>query len=280
MAMNGIDQKICTVGKEILARYAAGDAKGSLSKSVEFFEAFIAKFLGKSVSCRDFYRLHDLQVEFYKSFDKLIAKNEVVHNEITSAIFRAAIFSTENSFVECGVAHNARCVDWILHEVLQLSGTSCFAQEYRTYLTAPNRFFKREDRDKLSGKLFLLHRNAWRAEMYTHRIYTDTNRDEGFGDMYTPLILTRMAMEQYVKFCCEKHNLYDEKMNEGSEFNLKVAIDRLKKNNVIDNAFKNELSLVRIRGNANTHNAEATWLFANLHGIDLLKECVQRMVRG
>jgi hypothetical protein len=88
-----------------------------------------------------------------------------------------------------------------------------------------------------------------------------------------------MAMEQYIKLLCYKNGLYDEDFNEESKFNLKVAINKIYKANLIDSAMKSEMDCIRKRGNANTHSAEPAFLFANIHGIGLLVECYKRMGR-
>lgn len=279
MIQKNIDQKLIDLCSEIVDLYRSADSyskKKLISKSKEFFETLMYKFLGKQVSCTDFPKYKKM---FYESFDKLIiGHNDILHNEITLAIDRLNSYSVGAQVCDFAIAHNTMCVDWVVHNLLQIKDRSSFSRDYSQYLTSSDRFFNREECEKHSGKKRSFYRNAYRAEMYNHRIFSDADRD-GWCDMYTPIILTRMAMEQYIKLLCSKYNLYDEKFNEESKFNLQVAIDKIYKANLIDKAMNNEMHCIRKRGNANTHSAEPAFLFANIHGIGLLVECYKRMGR-
>ena len=277
MINNSVDRKLVACCDEIVDLYRSTDSyskKELLIKSRGFFEMLMYKFLGKQVPFTDFYKQKN---DFYKSFDShFVGHNDILHNEINLAMDRLNSYLAGSQVCDFGIDHNVMCIDWIVCTLLQLKARSALSSDYAHYLRSENRFFKKEESEKHTGRGLAFYRNAYRAEMYNHRMYSDADRD-GWCDMYTPVILTRMAMEQYVKLLCYKNSLYDQKFNEGNTFNLKVAINKVYEANLIDKAMKNEMDCVRLRGNSNTHHAEPAFLFSNIHGIGLLIECYKRM---
>ena len=126
--------------------------------------------------------------------------------------------------------------------------------------------FPVERKSEFKEKAECFYRNAYRAEMYSHKVYTDTIKT-GFFDMYTPLILARMGVEQYLKAYC-KDRFNSEPPSEPSE-----CRKLLKRNGIITEAFSNEINAVLRRGNVNAHESYANYPFAIIHDIEMLKEC-------
>ena len=117
----------------------------------------------------------------------------------------------------------------------------------------------------------LFYRNAYRAEMYSHTKFCTDAHPDGTYDMYTPLILTRMGVEQYLKYLYEK-NIADTAPSMASE-----TRQALESKGIISKAWSNELWAILRRGNANTHSGAANYVFANMHGIEVLKMCFREI---
>jgi len=119
-------------------------------------------------------------------------------------------------------------------------------------------------------------RNAYRVEKYSKKIF-------GYYDMYVPLILERMAIEHYLKNLCEKNKIFgvDEKKNRTTEAPSRPAdcLKILKDKKIISRAMAQEFKAVLNRGNANTHEGYASYEFALVHGLEVLKYCFKEMTR-
>jgi hypothetical protein len=82
-----------------------------------------------------------------------------------------------------------------------------------------------------------------------------------------------MAVEQYLKHLYEINRLSDETPTSSE------CRQALLKNNIISRAASNELWAVLRRGNANTHEGYAGYVFANMHCIAVLKMCLEELRR-
>ena len=89
--------------------------------------------------------------------------------------------------------------------------------------------------------------------------------------MYTPLILTRMAVEQYLKYMYE-NNISTKIPSKASE-----CREELEKKGIISKAFSNEIWAILRRGNVNTHEGYAGYVFAVMHCIAVLKMCFKEL---
>ena len=256
------------LGNEIISLYNSStyqNKKESVKHTKAFFTKIISYVAGdKTISFEEIRRL------FLARFsDGARAK----WNEFDLAYNRVNVYLKTGEIEEFGINHNAKFVDWILRELRIVEGNSIFSEVNRSYLNTPQTFFDRNDESVFKqqrnpyGMMFI--RNAYRAEKYARE-------NDGFYDMYTPLILERMAIEQYLKSLCDKYKIYDEV--DGKKTNSIPSIPSrcktlLEANKIISRSMANEISAVLHRGNVNTHEGYASYAFAVIHGLDLLKYC-------
>lgn len=256
------------LGNEIISLYNSStyqNKKESVKHTKAFFMKIISYVAGdKTISFEEIKRL------FLARFsDGARAK----WNEFDLAYNRVNLYLKTGEIEELGINHNAKFVDWILRELRIVEGNSIFSEINRSYLNTPQTFFDRNDESVFKqqrnpyGMMFI--RNAYRAEKYARE-------NDGFYDMYTPLILERMAIEQYLKSLCDKYKIYDEV--DGKKTNTIPSKPSrcktlLESNKIISRSMANEISAVLHRGNVNTHEGYASYAFAVIHGLDLLKYC-------
>ena len=269
-AKTPLAQKMILVADEIVTLYMTGgrnDRIESLKKTKEYLAYFEYYITGA----------HDNQKHF--SFvtatvkqaleKKLSIDVEPVSIEIELAVHRVRNMAYGEAIPEYGYDHNVRFVDWSLR-ILGLIEKTAFDALNREYLSSSKRFFSASGERNYKGRKMLFYRNAYRAEMYSHKLYTDLNTD-GVYDMYTPLILTRMAVEQYLKY------MYENKISSQAPSKPSECREALESKGVISRALSNELWAVLKRGNANTHEGYASYVFANMHCIEVLKMCLKEL---
>lgn len=265
---------------DIIETYLKGDGKASLNKSYEYFLNLEKYLFGKSF---ENWKERDI------AFEKEQKMSEVQYCEYSLAIGRSMYpeFATP-----LGYAHNAAFINWYM------TGKGFFKEPYtgfdkhaKEYLRSSDNFcFDHDGLDKYrgKGKVELFYRNASLAEYYAH------TKDKGWGDMYTPLILARQAVEQYVDQLCDDNNI---DLNVANDVLKKMHEDRQKKNpklpdyrpkkylvtsdkitvlrekRCISQTWSKEIFAVVDRGNANTHQGKSGYPFAVIHSLEVLKEC-------
>lgn len=260
-------KELLKVADEIISEYTSGNKKRSLEMTKTFLVDFEAYLTGNRVNPAHF-------VISYKNIEtalsnKLHTDVDPMMIEIGTATTRIKTFLSGAAIDDLGIDHNARFVDWALR-ILGLSEKTVFNSQNQEYLVSQQRYFSKEKEKLFSGRKMMFYRNAYRAEMYSHKLFTEIDR-EGQYDMYTPLILSRMAVEQYLKFSYEKH------FGEPAPATPSECREKLWKGKFLTSAFSNEIHAVLKRGNANTHEGYASYVFANMHCIQVLKKCFEQM---
>lgn len=263
-------KKMILVADEIVSLYMSGNRAyriESLKKTKEYLAYFEYYITGTHDTHKSFsFATSAVKQNLEK---KLSIDVEPVSIEIELAVHRVRNMVYGESIPDCGYDHNARFVDWTLR-ILGLVEKTAFDALNREYLSSTKRFFSASGEQSYRGRKMLFYRNAYRAEMYSHKLYTDLN-SEGMYDMYTPLILTRMAVEQYLKY------MYEKKISSQAPSKPSECREALENMGVISRALSNELWAVIKRGNANTHEGYASYVFANMHCIEVLKMCLKEL---
>lgn len=265
-------KRMLTTADEIVTLYMAGDSSSrveSLRRTQVYIEQFEEYVTGQHDGSRGFYC--DTKALKEALARQLSIDVTPILIEIELAVSRVRNFVSGESIADFGIDHNARFVDWTLR-LLGISAKSAFSDLNREYLSSTERFFSGDEERNYSGRKMLFYRNAYRAEMYSHKLYVDLNA-KGTYDMYTPLILTRMAVEQYLKYLYELNRISPETPSSSE------CRQALLKNHLITRANSNELWAVLRRGNANTHEGYASYVFANMHCIAVLKMCLEELRR-
>lgn len=269
-ASKPLAKKMIAVADEIVSLYMSGNRNSridSLKKTKEYLAYFEYYITGSHDNQKNFsFATSVVKQELTK---KLSGDVEPVSIEIELAVHRVRNAVYGESIPEYGYDHNARFVDWSLR-ILGLIEKTAFDALNREYLANSKRFFSPEGEQKYRGRKMLFYRNAYRAEMYSHKLYTDL-KSEGVYDMYTPLILTRMAVEQYLKY------MYEKKISSQAPSKPSECREALESGGFISRALSNELWAVLKRGNANTHEGYASYVFANMHCIEVLKMCLKEL---
>ena len=267
---NSLARKMISVADEIVTLYMSGSRSNrseSLKRTKEYLAYFEQYVTGKHDSNKSFSFLTPVvKQELAK---KLSIDIEPIGIEIELAVNRVRNMVFGEHIDEYGYDHNARFVDWTLR-ILGLIEKTAFDASNREYLSSSDRIFTQAEEKHHKGRKMLFYRNAYRAEMYSHKLYTDLS-SEGTYDMYTPLILTRMAVEQYLKY------MYEKKISSKAPSKPSECREALEKKGIISKALSNEVWAVLRRGNANTHEGYASYVFANMHCIAVLKMCLKEL---
>ena len=263
-----LDRKLIECADEIVSLYMSGSGRReSLRKTQKYMEYLEQYLLGK----------YDPQVPFYKRLAQLKAAlpkrlhvdAEPIAIELEVAYRRVECMRLGDHTDELGYDHNVRFVDAMLR-IFNLIERSGFHDSYKNYLDSADRFFSAAEERKYKGRKMLFYRNAYRAEKYSHKLYSDPH-GEGTCDMYTPLILSRMAVEQYLKY------MYELKFSMDAPSKPSECREKLEAQKCISRSLSNELWAVLKRGNANTHEGYAGYVFANMHCIAVLKMCFEEL---
>ena len=266
---DSVSRRIVESADEIVSLYMAGRNLDSLRKTQSFL-AYLEQYLtGKQNNRFSFCTpavIEALSKRFRCDKDDVMP----ISNEFYLAVGRVKNLIYGEHIDSFGFDHNARFVDWVLVRCLRWVNEteSVFNASNKEYLTSSERFFQggSDEERKYNGRIKLFYRNAYRAEMYSHKLYTDIN-SKGTYDMYTPLILSRMAVEQYLKY------MYELKISREAPSKPSECREELEKKKIISMAFSNEIWAMLKRGNANTHDGFAGYVFANMHCIAVLKKC-------
>ena len=267
---NTLAKKMISTADEIVTLYMSGSRSGrseSLKKTKEYLAYFEQYVTGKHDSRKTFSFL--TPVVRQELANKLKVDIEPIGIELDLAVNRVRNMVFGEHIDDYGYDHNVRFVDWSLR-ILGLIEKAAFDASNREYAASRERFFNGAEEKQYTGRKMLFYRNAYRAEMYSHKLYTDLNT-EGTYDMYTPLILTRMAVEQYLKY------MYEKKISSKAPSKPSECREALEKKGIISKALSNEVWAVLRRGNANTHEGYASYVFANMHCIAVLKMCLKEL---
>lgn len=269
-ASNSLAKKMISIADEIVTLYMSGSRSGrteSLRKTKEYLAYFEQYVTGKHDSKKTFSFLTHVVRE--KLANMLKVDIEPIGIELALAVNRVRNMVFGEHIDDYGYDHNVRFVDWTLR-ILKLIEKTAFDASNREYLSSTERFFNGAEEKRYTGRKMLFYRNAYRAEMYSHKLYTDLDA-EGTYDMYTPLILTRMAVEQYLKY------MYEKKIASKAPSKASECREALEKKGIISKPLSNEVWAVLKRGNANTHEGYASYVFANMHCIAVLKMCLKEL---
>ena len=261
--------KAVDLANEIVTLYADGSFDEAMKRMKVFFDQIVCHVLGHS---------SEDWGEIRNGFKSVIPEGSRVKLLEIELVYKRITYLEKEQKVEAfAVDHSVRFVDWILHELgITNDEKGVFSDANYAYMKKPEYFIRdQEEPYKQKGNMYgvVFIRNAYRAEKYAKQ-----------GDKYTPLILERMAIEQCLKGLCDKHNIrVKENVNKNknqpprfvevipsspSECNILLA-----KKKVISKFMENEYSIVLRRGNANTHEGYADYMFALIHGLEVLKYC-------
>ena len=268
-------KKMIALADEIITLYESGtpaNKEASVRKSKELIACYDS-YIGIAVG--------DRNEEIARKFkNKLNLDYETARHEIEIARHRAlhVCKNGADEVDEFGFAHTARFADWLIC-IFGLVKIGVFHEDNKRYLADNERTFSRSEEKQFKGRKMIFYRNAYRAEAYSHN---GTMLDpEGGADMYTPLILMRMATEQYIKYMYEKHlgklPPYNDPLKKGSIPSLTTA---LATHGIISKMFAHEILAVNGRGNLNTHYGYPGYVISNRHGIDVIKKCFEDLKKN
>lgn len=263
---NPLVKDIISLADQILTLYIEGDDHDKL-KSLEITDKLLkdVKLYVENVKDTSL-AISDIKEVFSGGFPQ---NKSIIFIETLLVIKRVEYYFRGEKIYDFGLEHNAMFVSFLMI-LLGFTKKSVFGAQIKEYIASTERAFPYNKESGYTGRKRLFYRNAYRAEMYSHRFYTDLN-PEGMYDMYTPLILTRMATEQYLKELYEKSTGKDAP-NTPAECRIE-----LREGKVITRYYARELWAVLERGNINTHQGESNYAFANLHGIKVLTHCFKEM---
>ena len=278
---------------EILTLYFSGTESGkleSLKKSNQFKNDFF-----------DFLELAKLQGnDAYKANPEWVKIKSILTAPEFKYIDQSNVFTIEASlakhrfdrleknfvsFEEYDFLHNLLFISFML-EFMGVKENKAIKALKKEIYTRPF-FFNRDEIVKYKDERASFLRNAYRAEEYAYK----------HKDWYTPLILTRMALEQYAKYTIKMYSVTGEIPKEENELGVLKSFDfnrmcielaklkpdegkeHLTKYPLISMPLKIQLDAARGRGNQNTHYGEFDYPFAVIHGIMLLKKCYNEMIK-
>ncbi len=273
-------QGLIAAAEEVLDGYFSKDV-GAGAQSVAATEQFIKELEIYLTGADSGLTLPLVNVPIKAEFRKRFREGcDVAWTEYLVATGRIACCKRGEEMYSFGIAHNARFVNWILRrfEVIPRSA-NLFGKENKEYLDRSNAFPWDDGRFAGMGRAECFYRNAKRAEMY----YKPQPRGGKFVyDMYTSLILSRMAVEQYIKDVYERRigPVFREEEDEtGRKKRRDLGFDEIRKaleaEGAISGAFSNEIKAVQARGNITAHASYASYAMAAVHNLDVLKECLK-----
>ena len=284
-------KNIVALADEVLTLYLKGGKERikSLEKTKDFTKAFVDAVnygLSKGASYPN-----DV-VAIKSSLENPKGQEGASIVETETQVIKRRLDANEE-ICEAGLLHNVLYVNWLIKNVLGLEKgkelheikmlyTQVFERE-KAFLDEDQEKVRVELEKKYSEQLerkFSFIRNAKRVERFS---------SDPINDMYVPLILSRTANEEYIKYLCVKHfgklpewtkeeieNLKDEntkkRASANPQKNLNDLINHLSDNGKITKAYANELHALRLRGNANTHQSMANYKFAVAHCVMMLRE--------
>ena len=261
-------EEIVQCFNEALNLYLSGKKRESFEKTKENFKELEILTL-KDWFDKDWNKRKEV---FEERIDSSV--KDLIYKEYSLACGRA-IYGTRFDF---GYTHNIYFWDFFL-KVIKIKPEEILRKEEEEYFRSNQIFFSRDNLDKYKGKgrIEFFYRNASFADLYAHK------GSKGFCDLYTPLILSRMAVEQYVEQLCEDNKIDKKVVKENylkkhqEELRGKPGISNyvatLSDLNYISNGWSQEIYAVIFRGNMNTHKGWASYPFAVIHSLEVLKEC-------
>ena len=259
---NATVRKMLELADEIVTCYKNGDnfnRRRSLERTEEYVKTLELALTGSNSGNFDRRELKNaIRARFPEDFDPIMCEFELAIRRVESCM--------KGKYIESiGFDHNAAFVDWTLW-LFGIVKASAFSEDNKNYLQSNERFFKPEEKNSFTGMKKLFFRNAYRAEMYSHKVCTTVEPD-GTYDMYTPLILSRMAVEQYLKW------LYAQKISTTFPERISDCKKELEEKRFLSRSLSNEIGAVLRRGNANAHDGDAGYIFSVRHCIAVLKLC-------
>lgn len=262
---NQNERALIQTANEVLEFYFKGDGRSrieSVKKTALYLEKLELYLFGKKRATES-----DFKTKFGKDYEIYWTEFVVVRNRINRCY-------KGESLLDFGIDHNARFVDWFLR-VKRLVSEKVFDEANVNYLNNSNAFPWGDETLKGRERAELFYRNAKRAEKYYKMI-------DGCYDMYTSLILSRMAVEQYIKYLHEKNigsivKVVTNPITEKQQLKP-LSFDEIRKvleaGHIITGVESNEIYAVQKRGNLNAHSGYANYVMSAIHNIDVLKMCL------
>ena len=273
-----IEKKMIALADEILTLYFSGK-KDNKYESIKKTDEFIKEYLNliqknedklKKENKRLSKELRDFKMGLSKQYSQEVSIHKIEAELVARRI------ENVSQVDEIGFLHNVLFVSWSL-EILGIKQREVINDTIHQELHSPL-IYNLVDTSNLDLRRRIFIRNAKRAEQYSHH---------PIKDMYTPLILSRMAIEQCIKLLheekigpipkVEKINSFGKKREE--EMSVADITKVLTQNKIISSYFSEELSAVRRRGNANTHYGEADYPFAVIHGLHVLNKLYNDLIK-
>ena len=246
------NEEIVQCFNEALNLYLSGKKRESFEKTKENFKELEILLL------KDWFDTNwDKRKEvFEKRIDSPV--KDLIYKEYSLACGRA-IYGTRFDF---GYTHNIYFWDFFLHAI-GIKPEETLRKEEEEYFRSSQIFFSRDNLDKYRGKgrVESFYRNASFADLYAHK------GSKEFCDLYTPLILSRMAVEQYL------NQMYEDKIGQNIPDKLSDCLKELREKGYIHPSLSQEIYAVIFRGNMNTHKGWASYPFSVIHSLEVLKEC-------
>ena len=284
-------KNIVALADEVLTLYLKGGKERikSLEKTKDFTKAFVDAVnygLSKGASYPN-----DV-VAIKSSLENPKGKEGASIVETETQVIKRRLDANEE-ICEAGLLHNVLYVNWLIKNVLGLEKGKELHEIKLLYAEIFQReqTFLDDDQEKVRKALEKNHSEQLERKLHFIR---NAKRVERFSsppidDMYVPLILSRTAIEQYVKYVCfdkfgtipkwtaeEIEKLKNENTKKRAianpQKNLNDLINHLSENQIITKSYANELHALRLRGNANTHQSMANYKFAVAHCLMMLRE--------
>ena len=205
-------------------------------------------------------------IELRKSFMEKYESDKfkiVKWNEFILAYFRIENTTEDNKIPDAGYDHNVHFIDWFLYE---------------------NRIIEKRNkklRDKLleyfENELFFTSykKRTFSPDSRRYKFYSSANRAEipfhEDWDLSTTLILTRMALEQYLKYT------YENFFKQDAPDSPSQCLNELKIKGAVTETYFTEFKTLLLRGNTNAHDSSSSYAFAVVHGLEMLKECSMQL---
>ena len=223
-------------------------------------EIFLKKFIDV-VLMHGKYTITNLkQEERLKLFKK--SQSEDFINEFEAVIDRVERFKKGRSISTFGNKHSLYVVNFCMMALSKHYNqpyTHYFKQE--TDAELKKRIHRFDKIKQINNTYFnIFYHNAFRAEKYFYE-----------GDFYINMIVTRMAVEQFINF------LYDF-FKIKSNLTLSPKVNKVVQDKLAPDHLSTEMLVAVKRGNNNTHQGYSGYYFSAKHNLDLLVEMQELMI--